>query len=66
MPQPTVEAYTYAACYTCTWKLSRHGDTTTSAEVHTEAKQHAETHGHRVSLVESVHVEIDCRVEVPS
>lgn len=66
MPKPDVEAYSYAACYTCTWKLSRHGDAHVSQEVHAAAQEHAEKEGHRVGVCENFHTSFDYRVERPA
>lgn len=78
MPQTRIEprevqAYVYASCQTCRWKLSREGsaDSTTGVvdqikSVVAKAIDHAVDHGHRMLITENSAAEYDFRVERPT
>lgn len=58
-----VEAYAYASCQTCSWKLSRTGTGVDAEFVIEQADDHAEKEGHRVFITENRAIEFDYRVE---
>lgn len=67
MPEPTeVQAYAYASCQGCSWKLSRQGDDVTASTVREQAIQHAMHEGHQMIITENRCIVYDFRVERPT